>query len=376
MAQGDYEKDELTAEELALLGKGETAEASETSDATSSETKEGPETQETSEQTEETADKTADISEDKKEPETEPKVEPSPEEKTAAEAMGLRIEDGHIVDDDGTKIPAKRWKSLYRDYKDAKRDSETTQKKLDLLKQRDPDRYYELYPEERPAGYQPKPKSEPVPEIPPDRVGELLFNREGHPYHGMSLNEIYGINPAFARQLQDQYEAAVRAQREAAIAKQNDEILQRETANEVNRFSESIAEELYGKDVSELSKDEEAAVIQIVNDVSLWMTKNKAGKMSVNRAYLRMKKEQEQAKAEAAKKTVETMKKEPVKSAGTKAVDGKLTGDEAYLSMSAEQFADEIDKMPEAKFNKLMREGSDALRKKYPKAPWKGRDLF
>lgn len=372
MPIGDYEKDEFTPEELAALGKAE--------GEPNKEPEKEPEIPAEPEKEPEVPEKEPE-GEPPKEPETEPKGEPSPEEKKAAEGMGFRIEADekgrqYVVDDDGTRIPPTRWKKLYREHQTVKKSDTDKQKKLDLLKERDPDRYYDLCPEEKPEGYVPKQAARaPVaaPDIPDHLLGEqLTYQLEGHPYHGMTLNQIYAENPAFARELHDQYRATVISQRNEVIVQQRVEAAKRDTVNELNQFSEARAEELFGKDVSELTADEEAEIVRVTTDLMGWMT-GKRALMPVERAYLQMRKEQKRAKEDAAKGTLKTMTKEPVKAAGTGRVDGKLTGDESYLAMSSDQFANAIDDMADEKLKKLMETGSDALRKKYPKLAWKQR---
>src|SRR3990172_1336729 len=102
------------------------------------------------------------------------------EEKSAAEKMGLRVEEGFIVDDDGTKIPAKRWKSLYYDYKEVDRGKTETERKFNLYKELGQDKYYAIYPEEAPKDWQAK--EAPVEPAARADIGNMLV--QGGPHDG------------------------------------------------------------------------------------------------------------------------------------------------------------------------------------------------
>lgn len=359
MGVGDYREDTFTDEEKAALGEADPAPAADVK--AEPEAKEGPEPE---------AKPEGEVTPEGEKPEAEQKPEPTTEEKAAAEEQGFRIETddkGHsyIVDDDGTRIPPKRFREVYREAKEGERAKE----KLDLLKRLGTDAYYQAFPDEKPADYK-APASEPVKQAPED-IGSLTVSQPGGPYDGKTLRELYdmgGEAAVLATQLHTNYLFEHRKAEERKAGEL--ERVKAEALKEIESFAGELAKEAFGKDAPALSKDEEAEVEKTIGAVLDWMNKTHRGGGIIADAYFLMNKEgllkkiSESAAARALKSI--TDRKGPA-SIDTKAGgDVKPTGFESYERMTEDQMLKAIDAMPEREFKKLLTDAPASLRRKFP----------
>jgi hypothetical protein len=358
MGQGDYKEDTFTDEEKAALGEAEAA-----PDAEKAEPEEkGPDTPDES-KGEETP---------KEEAKTEPAAEPTAEEQAAAEDQGFRIETdekGHtyIIDDDGTKIPPKRFREVYREAKEGER----TKEKFDLFKKLGPEGYYQAFPDERPeAPPEPAPRREMIP--PGTDIGALIVKQPNGPYDGMTLRDVYQQDPVFATNLQTDF---LLKQREAEDQRRGEAgRVKQEAATEIETFAESVAQEVFGKSAKGLAKDEEAKVTDTIQQVIEWMHKTHRGGGNINDAYFLMNKEGllKGAANKAAAKTIKDLQNRqgPASIDTGKGGEAKETGFEAMEKMTEEQLTAKIDKMSDKDASKFFKTAPKALRAKYPGLPW------
>lgn len=311
---------------------------------------------------------------EKKEPEPEVKLEPEkkeeeppPEEKQAMESMGLRIDKGYIIDDDGTKIPAKRWKSLYRDFQEEKRGKAETERKLTLFKELGPEKYYEIHPGEAPAGWKPPEKEEKPLETAIPSLGAMIV--KGGPHDGKTLNEVWQEDPAYASAIQNNYLDTER--RKVETEHQTNERLKRESEEEINTFTVEISKELFDKEADKLTPKEEAEIAKAIQSVLDWMGKTNRGSGKIQDAYFLMNKEKilTDAKTKGAKAALEGLKKPSIPSISP-AGGAVSSGFSAYEGMTAEQLADEVAKMSDKEAMKFFREAPQSLRAKFPSAAW------
>ena len=312
-----------------------------------------------------------------------PEPEHTEAEQKAVEAMGLRIEKGFIIDDDGTKIPAQRWKKLYHNYKETERKhSEAmegrteTERKFNLYRILGPEKYYEIYQDEKPKDYQPqgKGKAGTGQSDPFEMVAQ--YPDPAHPYNGKTLQEIYKEDPAEGRRLERAWEqnqreqqAAERQKRETA-AQQKQRLLQ-ESEREVKEFSESLAKELFGKDVPSLSKEEESKVEQTIRETLEFMQKTNRGGGIIKDAHFIMNRDKilTDAKTKGGKAALESLQRAHVPSIGTGA-GAAPSGMDAYEAMSPDQLAREIEGMSEKSYAAFLKNASSALRAKHPSIAW------
>lgn len=301
-------------------------------------------------------------------PEKEP--EHTEEEKAAAEKMGFRIDGKFIIDNEGSKIPLKRFREVYFKAQEADRGRAETERQFNLFRELGPDKFYELYPDRKPAGYQPAGKREAQPENIAEigaKMGSMVV--QGGPYNGQTLNEVFSVDPAYANALQV---AFLEGQKEkvTSVQRQQEE-LRRESETEVSAFSDQLSTELFGKKSGELSREEEAKVVDAIQATLDWMAKTKRGAGIIADAYFLMNREGilKSAHEKGGKAALASLSKPAIPSVDTGS--GKtVTGTEALESMTSDQLAAEVEKWPEARYMKFLKEAPQALRAKHPSLPW------
>jgi hypothetical protein len=307
-------------------------------------------------------------------------------EKKAMEAMGLRIEKGFIIDDDGTKIPAQRWKKLYHNYKEAERKhSEAAtgrtelEKKFKLFRILGPDKYYDIYQDERPKDYHPKQGGAPGQAATKQTDPFSLvaqYPDPNHPFHGMTLGDIYKQDPAEGRRLEraweqnQQKQTTAEQQRKEAATQSRRKLLQ-ESEKEVKDFSESLAKDLFRKDVSSLSKEEEEKVDQTIRQTLEFMKQTRRGGGNLADAYYIMNRETllKDAKATGGRAALESLQKNHVPSIGAGA-GAAPAGMDALESMSSDQLARHIEGMSEKAYMAFLKNASPELKAKHPSIAW------
>jgi len=367
METGKFHKEEFSEEELTALGE---AEKDDTATSTKTVAKEEG-TGKTQEDTE-TEDKKEEESEEKESTETEQKVEPTAEELAAAEEEGFQIEKDektgkqYIVDEDGARIPPKRFKEVFYEAKEGQR----TKEKFDLFKKLGPEGYYTAYPDERPEDFG---KEEPKGDLPIiEDIGSMIVTQPDGPYDGMTLREVYEKDPVFAGNLQANY---LFEQREAERQRKDaEERTRSDSQAEVETFAAGIAKELFDKAPDALSQVEEGQVGDTINLVIEWMTKTHRGGGIVSDAYTLMVKEGliKSVNKKASMKAINdlTGKRGPGSIDTSHGGDVKATGFEAYEKMSEDDLTKAIDAMPDPKLAKFLKEAPKSMRSKHPGIPW------
>ncbi len=296
------------------------------------------------------------------------------DEKAEVEKMGLKIDDkGFVVDEEGTRIPAKRWKQLYYESKDAQRKAtaaETgrseTETKFKLFKVLGSEKYYEIHPDEAPKGYKPAGKAA-VTEDPFEMVA--TYPDPNHPFHGKTLKEIYKEDPAEGRKLERAWEQSQQTQRQTQ--QQVHQTYVREAEREIDTFSTDIAKELFGKEPSALTKEESAQVTVAIQSTLDFMNKTRRGAGILGDAYFLMNKEKivTDAKTKGGKAALESLQKPsiPSISAGSGAAG---TGSSAYEGMTTDQLARVVEGMSDKQATQFFKNASPALKAKHPSIPW------
>ncbi len=361
---GDYAKEEFTDEEQAALGE----DGAEVDD---SKTDEGAGKSQTEVKTEEV--KTDEVKTEVK-TETENK-ELSTEEKEVADQEGVKLvtENGkqYLVDDEGAKIPVERWRrnfaKTHAEVDSATKTAEEINRKYNLLKELGTDKYYELYPDEKPASYQPPVTRKEDPVQPMEDFNTMIVT--GGKYDGWQLGDVAKEDPIAASVMLNNYLEGKRAVVEQETRRKAD--FERGFEQERADFCYSRAKELFNKS-DNYSDEEKAKVVKIYEDLSKWMIANKKSHYNMEDAYALMNKDKIIASkvAEASKAAIEKASQPGVKSIGSVSSDGAQTGFESYLTMTEDQLADVIDKMSDKDQRKFYKEAPAALKAKYPSLPW------
>ena len=305
-------------------------------------------------------------------------VELSTDEKAIADQEGVKLitdEKGKqwLVDDEGAKIPVERWRKNYAkthaDVEQSKRAAEETNRKLNLLKELGTDKYYEIYPDEKPANYQPPVarKSEADAVQPVEDFNTMVV--QGGKYNGWILGDVAKEDPITASVMLNNYLEQNRAAVEKESRRQAD--FQQSFEQERNSFCYSRAKELFNKS-DNFTEAEKAQVVKVYEDLSKWMIDNKKSHYNMEDAYALMNKDKiiQSKVAEASKAAIEKVTAPGVKSIGSGDGAAATTGFESYLTMTESQLEDVIDKMSDAAQKKFYKDAPKALRDKYPSLPW------
>lgn len=301
-------------------------------------------------------------------------VELSTKEKEAVEKEGVKIieENGqqYLVDDQGSKIPVERWRKNFARTQAAvdaaRQTTEETNRKLNLLKELGVEKYYDLYPDERPANYAPPVKPDAPAAVDEDFNTMLV---QGGKYDGWQLGAVAKEDPIAASLMLNNYLEGKRAVVEKESRRQAD--FQQSFEQERNSFCYNRAKELFNKSEN-FTDAEKAQVVKVYEDLSKWMIDNKKSHYHMEDAYALMNKDNIIASkvAEASKAAIEKLTKPGAKSIGTVSTDGTPTGFESYLTMTEDQLSDAIDKMTDKEQLKFYKEAPAELRAKYPSLPW------
>jgi len=302
------------------------------------------------------------------------------EEKKEVESAGAKIEVDEkgktwIIDDEGTRIPLKRWRSNYRESQEHKRGKEELERKLNLIKELGQERYYSLYPAEKPANWKPAAAVRTAKEA---DVFDLVaqYPDPSNPYHGKTLREIYSLDAAEGRRLEREYEKTKSAESEktraAAEAAENfKQQTIREANAEVETFMDHLAGEMFSKKADALTPQEKAQVESSIQATLDWMGATKRGAGILADAYFLMNKEKivADAKTKGGKGALESLQRASVPSIN--AGGGAATaGMGAFEAMSRDELAGRIADMDEMAFVKFSRQASAALKAKHPDVPW------
>jgi hypothetical protein len=364
MGAGDFAKEEFSKEELEALG-----EAPEKVDDVK--TEDGTGKIQTEVKTEEV--KTDEVKTEAKTETEDKSAELSTEEKTVADQEGVKLitdEKGKqwLVDDEGAKIPVERWRKnfakTHTEVDNAKKTAEETERKLNLLKELGAEKYYEYYPDEKPANYQPPAARKEADAVQPVEDFNTMVVTGGK-YDGWQLGDVAKEDPIAASLMLNNYLEQNRAAVEKESRRQAD--FQQSFEQERNAFCFNRAKELFNKS-DNFTDDEKAQVVKVYEDLSKWMIANKKSHYNMEDAYALMNKDKiiQSKVAEASKAAIKKATEPGVKSIGSGDGAVAATGFESYLTMTESQLEDAIDKMPEKEFKKFLKEAPKALRDKHP----------
>jgi hypothetical protein len=356
-------QDELTEEEKVILGEAEPTPTEEVKP-------EGTGTQEAGnapvQETEKPAGEAA----------AETKIEPealTEEEKKQAESTGFKVETDekgrtYLVDEEGSKIPEKRFREIYRKYKEG----ETHKEKLDLIKQLGMDEFFKLYPDEAPQGYKPPDTKRTVTTPLPDGFNVLNLPVTGGTYDGMTLREVMQQDPEEGTRMLNEWKDA----QQAEIRKQEETVFktQQEQQTDAFNFGMARAKELFGiDDASKLTPDHNRKLVLLGHEVLAWQKENNLQSLGWEHAYKLMKHDElvEKARQEGASKTFKDLQKAGPASINTGAGgNDKPTGWEAISGMTEKELGKHIEGLSDKESAKFFKEAPASIKAKYPSMPW------
>jgi hypothetical protein len=298
-------------------------------------------------------------------------AELSTEEKAIADQEGVKLvtENGkqYLIDDEGAKIPVERWRKnfakTHAEVDSAKKAAEETSRKLNLLKELGAEKFFELYPDEKPANYAPPVKKDEPVSADVEDFNTMIVN--GGKYNGWQLGDVAKEDPIAASLMLNNYLEGKRAVVEKESKRQAD--FQQSFEQERNAFCYNRAKELFNKS-DNFTDAEKAQTVKVYEDLSKWMIANGKSHYNMEDAYTLMNKDSiiQSKIAEASKAAIEKMTKPGAKSIGNVSSDGKPTGFESYLTMTEGQLTDAIENMTDKEFKTFLKDAPKELREKYP----------
>lgn len=241
------------------------------------------------------------------------------------------------------------------------------ERKHNLLLRLGPQEYYKVYPDEAPADFRPEQPSQPVQQ--PADIGAMVV--KGGQYDGMTLREVYSIDPVTATKMQNDYEWNQKVAEFQRASRVNAD--QQEINGQINDFIKGQAKELFNKeDVSSLSEAEQNKIAETLNTVADWMQKTKRGGGNLSDAFYLMQKEGilKTERAKGAEAALKAITKDPVPSIGSMKGASDDDGFGKFMNMSDDQLADAIGDMTDTEADKFYKTAPKALQKKHPSLPW------
>ena len=236
------------------------------------------------------------------------------------------------------------------------------ERKLELLKT-NPDEYYRLYPDEKPASIT-KAESDT------DDIDSLVMS--GGKWDGMTLSEIAEENTFAATKIYNDY---LNEQRELAATREAEKRrIEDESQKEIESFSQTIASELF--EINELDSltDEQGKRIEAeIAEVLTWMSKTGRGGGVLKDAYYLMNRDADLKKA--ASKGVKAIVNKLENTKAVKSVSGNkggktVSGFGKYESMSDEALANRVENMTDTEYDKFLKSAPKTFRDKHPEIPW------
>lgn len=241
-------------------------------------------------------------------------------------------------------VPQSRVDQIVREREDLKR-------KNDLLK-RDPDAYQKLYPDEF-EEEETEQKVTPIKD----------FVIQDGPYEGKSLSELYGIDPIAANTIHFNLLEEQKAEKDQRAN------LEKQSQKELDEFSDTMAQEMFGKKVDELPEKDGKQIDDVINRVLDWMSETGRGGGNVADAYKLMN--FDKILTNAAEKGVKSLidkSSTGVKTVSTKKDTETKSGYDKFSDYTAEQLAAHLDNLTDAEADKFVKDAPQELKDKFPKA--------
>ena len=248
---------------------------------------------------------------------------------------------------------------------------EQYQEKLALLRT-DPDKYYEQYPDEKPAA-----SGDPAeggsdlaasgdPAEGGSNPGAMVYQHNGHKYDGMTLNQIHTVDPFFAQQV---YNDHLDSERQAEANKQSQV---NEAATEIKGFATDIKNELFGENVADLTESQAEQISSVV-DSCLKFIKESGRTSNLKDAYYLMNRDRDLANAagKAAEGIAASLDKGSSQARVRTAQDGgDAAGWGAYEVMDSGQLESAVDNMTDEEVARFLKDAPPSLKNKHPTVPW------
>lgn len=297
--------------------------------------------------------------------ETEHKEEGQGEDKDLANA---HIEGKYLVYEDGTRIPLTRFGKVYKDSQEAAR-------RLELIKEIGPEEYFKIYPDEAPQGgtenqgggqEQPNPGQENAGD-PMMGLGDSAIT--GGYYDGWTLNQVFEVDATAATLLLMNHLNGIQTQADAeraAVERYN-----QEAETEATQLSNTLAQEIGGKDYATLKPEDQKKVDTEVLATVEWMKRENKTHFNLADAYYLKNRDDilKKARMAGAKETIASITRPTVPSIKVGTGTPQPAGS-AFDDMGDDELAATIDAMSERQYGAFLRNASATLRQRLPDLPW------
>lgn len=247
-------------------------------------------------------------------------------------------------------------------------------RKLDLFKTLGPEGYYKVYPGEKPEGYE-------------EKGGDQESKHQGKPlsfgaaanmvvkggaYDGKTLAEVKEENPDDALDLYLEWRDDQKD--EAKESEIKTEALNKEVGQELSDFENSLSKDLFGKDdVAGLDEKQADEVKSIVGSILDWMDETNRFNYKLEDAYYILNKENilNDAKGKAVSDLINKLRSGSGSVVGAKkGSSGAKTGYEALENMNADELAVKIENMSDGEYDSFRNNAPASLKSKFPGIDW------
>ncbi len=302
-------------------------------------------------------------------PEPGPEEEPEPTEAEEAEPS----EEDEPEPDEDQPIPLKRLNKEYAKRKALERERDELAQKMNLFQRLGPEKYYEVYPDERPT-QQRETRETPQPSQVPTFSQCLGLRVQGGQFDGYTLEQLWASEDANIRaaamDYYTNYRDTVKTQVDQVRAKE----IETKTAieQEHNQFFEGRAQELFGKDANTLSSAELGKIHNLVNTLLDRMESGELRTYDLNTAYklATLDDQIKDAKGKSVKALVEAMRKAGSVTKPELKPDGgaKASSYDGFMSYTADQLAAHLNTLNSEEIDVFWKKAPDSLKKRFPSA--------
>ena len=306
--------------------------------------------------------------------EQETETEQLPDETGAEEKP---TDDDESEPDPSQPVPYKRFSKVYGEREQLRREKEEVAQKMNLLRTLGPDRYYELYPDERPQG-----SGGPEPTAQPGATGGELptmqqclnMTIQGGPYDGYTLAQLYGSDDLTHRAAAQDIYQNFRDQRVREVSESQAKEAEARTRVETehNSFVDQRAQEFYGKGAANLTASERGQIQTIVNTLLDRMESGELRTYDLTTAYKLATFDDaiKDAKGKSVKALVESMRKatSATKPDGKPSGTAKASGYDGYMSYTPDQMFKHLDRMTTPERIAFWKKAPDGLKNRFPTA--------
>lgn len=235
--------------------------------------------------------------------------------------------------------------------------------------------YYELYPDEKTEEEEEEEEEEKKPPSVTQGIEQaanvVMF--EG-PHKGKTLKEVFEKDPLYANMF---YMKMLDTERTTQRVEDDKVALElKKSQDEVDEFGKGLATEMYSKNLSDLTPENQKKVETKIDEVLAWMKKTGRGGAVLKDAHILMSIDDrlKKAKKEGVGEVIDLMIKEPPSStsgndlASASAKEGQ--GYDYFMNLSPTEAADYINKMDDATYTQFLAKAPLELKTKFPKIPW------